>query len=736
MNQAKFSTLFPLGSHLCREPMPPMSELKRDMETLQRHGFNLLKLQEHWAIDEPAEGVYDFSRYEELIEHAAGLDLGIYLGLTCEQAPAWLWRKHPGCRMVGRDGRAIMYEAQSALPSDGKPGPCFDHPGARADMERFLGELVRVLGRFENVVVWNTWQEIGYWAQGLVGQAVCFCEHTLERWRTWLEGEHGDLDTLNRRWNTRYAEWQDVSPNRGLAPGMYAVDLAWQYFMDNVQVVEVLRARAAAIRVADPLGRPVFAHKGGPVIGSGQDWTYARCQDFLGSSTYPAWGAFGEWDDRPSDEQGRVEREAALRNEMWEGLALRFDYIRSCHAPGKPVWAAEFQGGPVSVGLHKGRVPTPEDIRRWVLSTVGAGVTALSFWVTRAEIMAHEMNGFSLLDSVGDTTPRLEEAARVGRALNRYPDLFGAPTRPRAPVAVLVNEWNYQLGQVLPGGGGRHLAHSTRGWHRLLWELGIPVDFVELGLAAPAELETYPVLILPFPLSLSEEWAAKLAGFVSAGGHLVSEACPGRLDQYAFCRRGELSPALADLFGVAQESLTMVREPEGGERWSPRERTWGEYREAALLEGAGPLQGQRLRANLYVETYAPQEAEACLHCEGSVAGVVRRIGEGSAWLLGTLVGHSGTSYRDADTPAAVGALLQECGVMTAPTGDLLLQKRVGERREAWFFTNPRGVEVTETVDVREGERVEDLLGEPLVQEGESVRLTVGALDVRVLIVEK
>ncbi|HPS55699.1 MAG TPA: beta-galactosidase, partial [Sedimentisphaerales bacterium] len=74
MNRQQFDSVFPLGSHLCRWPMPAMSELKHDMEILKKQGFNLVKLQEQWAIDEPAEGEYDFSVYEELIEHAAGLD--------------------------------------------------------------------------------------------------------------------------------------------------------------------------------------------------------------------------------------------------------------------------------------------------------------------------------------------------------------------------------------------------------------------------------------------------------------------------------------------------------------------------------------------------------------------------------------------------------------------------------------------------------------------------------------
>ncbi len=211
-----------------------MPGLKHDMELLKRQGFNLVKLQENWAYDEPIEGQIDLSKYEELIEYAARLDLGVYLGLTCEQAPAWLWRKHPGCRMVGRNGLPIAYEAQMTLPADGKPGPCYDHPGAMADQLCFIRRLVEVLGHFENLVVWNTWQEVAYWSEHLAGQSVCYCEHTLEHYRRWLAGKYGDLDGLNRAWNTHYGDWESVQPDR-TATGHECLpqDIDWFYFMDN-----------------------------------------------------------------------------------------------------------------------------------------------------------------------------------------------------------------------------------------------------------------------------------------------------------------------------------------------------------------------------------------------------------------------------------------------------------------------------------------------------------------------
>ncbi len=735
MDPKAFAHVFPLGSHLCREPMPPMSELKKDMENLKRHGFNLIKLQEHWMTDEPLEGHYDFSRYGELIDHAARLDLGVYLGLTCEQAPGWLWRKHPGCRMVRRDGLPLAYEAQDTLLGDGKPGPCYDHPGARADMVRFIRELVRTLGRYENIVVWNTWQEIGYWAEGYTGQPVCYCENTLQYWREWLRERYGDLDGLNRAWNSRYGDWSYVLPVRSARSNCVAQDVDWAYFMDNVQVARVLRTRAAAIRAADPLQRPIFAHKAQPDVGSGVDWTYARCQDFLGSSCYPAWTAFRPWDDGRPQPGRRGDAHLALLNEMWDMVALKYDYLRSANRRGAPVWAAEFQGGPVCTGLHKGRVPAPADIRRWMLTAAGSGVTAISFWVTRAEIAACETDGFSLLDSEGDSTPRFEEAARIGRALNRHADLFAHPSWPGAQVAIVVNEWAHSLLTHLER-ASEHLAYSVRGWHRLLWEAGVPVDFVEASELAEPYVVGYQALILPFPFSIAEDVAASLVRYVEQGGHLVSEACPGRLDEHAYANRGELSPALRTLFGVRQLGVSLVREPGDGNRWSPLERSAGEYLEATMLTGVGLLAGQSARANLYLETLACEGAEPCLMYGDAVAGTVRTVGRGRAWLLGTFLGHNGTAYRDDETRAFVRTLLQRCGVTLAHAGRLLLRKRVAPGKEAWLFTNPSDEAITEAIAVADWAQVEDLLGESLAREGDRVTLTVPSLDVRVLVVQR
>lgn len=167
-NRNFYKTFF-LGSHLFRIPKPPDAELINDMHLLQQNGFNLIKIQTHWSADESTEGKYDFSHYEKELDEADRLGLKVYIGLTVEQAPQWLYKKYPDRRMLGRNGLSAVYETQWTLPSDGKPGPCYFHLGAMAAQQKYIKALVAALGKHKSMSVWNVWQEIGIWPELTVG---------------------------------------------------------------------------------------------------------------------------------------------------------------------------------------------------------------------------------------------------------------------------------------------------------------------------------------------------------------------------------------------------------------------------------------------------------------------------------------------------------------------------------------------------------------------------------------
>jgi beta-galactosidase len=182
---------FPFATHIYREPSLPMEQLLADMPILKRMGFNMIKLQEMWAYDERSEGEINVDKIERLIAAAERQGMTVYFGFTMENAPAWLWRKFPDATMLYEDGSPHFDPSLYVLPADGKPGPCWYHPGARAAAQTFIGEVVRQLGRYQNIAVWSVWQEIGLWPNR-PGHSVGldYSPYTLAAFRKWLQDKY------------------------------------------------------------------------------------------------------------------------------------------------------------------------------------------------------------------------------------------------------------------------------------------------------------------------------------------------------------------------------------------------------------------------------------------------------------------------------------------------------------------------------------------------------------------
>ncbi|MCG8451797.1 MAG: beta-galactosidase [Spirochaetales bacterium] len=697
-----------------------MSEMKTDMENLKKNGFNLVKIQEQWFFDEPREGEYDFSPISELIKWAEHLDMGVYLGLSCEQAPSWLWEKHPDAGMETREGIKVPYIAQTAVPGDGKPGPCPDHPGVQEAENAFITQLVGELGKHQNIVVWNTWQEIGYWADRLVGGDVCYCSHTMAHFHQWLAKRYGDLDGVNRAYKSRYAEWRYVIPNRGSGHFCNPVDIDWALFQNDAFVQQTLKRRERVIKAADPFQRPVFAHIDIPLNGSATPWIYAKSQDFLGSSCYPTWFSIHEWDDLKQAEKG-VEREECLRTEAWDSVMMRFDYVRSASAPDAPVWAAELQGGPVSVGLHWGRVPQASDIRRWVGSLLFADVTGISYWVTRSEVMAHELNGYSLLNSEGHETERFEEAGRIAKALEEHASLFATRSMDAASVGILVNEEHYALMSSMGEEDLELLGYATRGWHRLLWENGCPVDFVSLDHAKPKDLSQYQLLVLPFPISLSTKKSQMLRDYVQQGGCLSIDACPGRINENGFATRGELDSNIREMFGITSSSLVMVEEPEQGHRFTPEERGWGEFVSPEKMKGTGDFEGCSLETSFYKQTFVSHTAQSVFSLGNDSTGLMVQEGKGKALIIGSFPSLRATAYRKEEHFAFAARLMEWAGVKANKQGSVVYRIRRHQKELAYIFFNPSSEPEQVKLPVQQGCSYTALFGSPLhIKDGELI----------------
>jgi len=731
----KSKRVFPFGTHFYREPSRPLEELMRDMRTVKRLGFNMLKLQESWSIDEKREGAIDLDKVETLVEEAERLGLYIYFGVTMEQAPAWLWRKYPDCRMVYSTGEKHEDPTQYLLPADGKPGPCWDHPGAREAGARFIGELAHRIGHHDNVLVWNIWQEIGFWPMRSIPSSLgfCYCPHTLDRFREWLREKYRDLDALNSAWRTGFGDWEEVEPPRTFP--MVSSFIDWRYFMDDIYLTRALQWKAQAFRENDPRKRPIFSHVSSPTVGSGAEWRWAAQGDVFGSSSYPAWSPFHRWDADFPVPGKPVSLEASLLREVLY-VAMNFDHVRCASGPTRQCWAAEFQGGPVSTSLQKGRVPSPEDIRRWVLTALSSGIQGLSFWNHRAEIFWLEAYGFGLLDARGDTSRRAEEAGRLAQAVNSHPDLFHRGTVPQAQVAILINEHLWHFAQATGNEAASHLSFTIRGIYKTLWEAGIWVDFVETSETTLEELSKYKVLIMPFPLAMSDDVFDLVEKYVISGGTVLSEACPGRYDRFGFTRPTELAVGAEELFGVEHGSVHLCHEPKYPPRWTPLERSYGEILSTTRFNGTGPLKGHSVLPSLYVETFKAKGSTPILLCGDKVVGVANSFGQGQAFLVGTFLGHACSAFEDAATEAFLLFLLGRAGVEPELRGKLPRRRRVREDREAWFLFNMTPEPVDGKVEVKGFSSVEDLLNGALKITRGTAAVKVDPFAVRCLVMKR
>jgi len=720
--------VFPYGTHVYREPHLPLEQFRHDFPILKRLGFNMIKIQEVWAYDERHEGQIDLSNVSHVVSDARQNGLRVYFGVTMENAPAWLWKKYPDATMVYETGQPHNDPTQFVLPVDGKPGPCWHHPQAVAHGKTFVEEVGKEIGKYDNIEVWNVFQEIAFWYERPGHLGLCYCSNTLAAFRTWLQSRYGSLEDLNTTWQTAYGEWDEVEPPRFAPRVPPTVD--FRYFMDDVYLSYSVNWKAAAFRKSDPMRRPILAHVGGITIGGSREWRYAKEVDIFGASDYPAWHPVDDWDYlHPTAEKPMTESTQA--NHEVSDSVLFFDYLRSSKPDGN-IWTAELQGGPINQDWDRRRVPSPADIRRWVLSCLAAGSRGISYWNHRPEIFWQEGYGFSLLDWGSDTSARAEEAGKIARAINENPEVFSKGTHVPSSVGIVVSEDLFHYAQASEHDALKHLQYTVTGNWKSLWKLGIPAEFVDIA-SLPADNRQFKTLILPAPLALNAKSIQGLTAYVRAGGVLISEACPGRYNNYGIGFNGAMAPGISELFGAKHEGLALIREPDHGAKWTITDFGPQDQREFKELKGVERFSQLTVFPAFYLQTLSLTTGKPVLTYDQEIAGSVQELGNGKAYLIGTLLGHAGPAYDDWRNAEFLGVILGQVGVKPDRVGKLNRRRRISEHSGAWFFFNSSETSVDETASLEEFTTAKDLLGADLPQSGKNIRVQVEPISVRCVV---
>jgi beta-galactosidase len=596
---------FVFGAVYYRKSNPPREDWERDYTIATEDGYRVFRHWFLWSAIETAPGCYDWADYDRQLDLAAQHGLKTIIAEMITAAPEWLFSRLPQARYETRSGARLASTMSASCVTGGFPGMCLDNPEIKDSAGAFLRALAERYHDHPALGGYDIWNECTYWDD------VCYCDATATRFRQWLQNRYGDLPSLASAWQRHsLASWDDVQMPR--QTGAYPDVLDWLAFrVDNAY--EWMAWRRDIIRAVDPV-HPIIAHgvAGGLSRAAGyaaDDWRAAEVADAYGLT----WIA-----SRKGDEPWK----------QWQAVDLT-----RCAARGKRIWHAEAQGGPLWMQPQvtgrprdDGRIAAPEDLRLWHLLSFAAGATGLFYPRWRPLLDGPLFGAFGPYAMDGSRTPRSEMAARIAHwgAAPEQADLWRS--RPvQGEVGIVYAPESQRFAHAQQGDAG-YYATAISGAYRGFFAHNIQPDLVHID-----DIDAYPLLYLPYPVSLAPSSIERLCAWVERGGHLVSEGLPGYFDARGHVSPNQPPPALAALFGASESYVEFTPDLLG---------------DLTLQVGDVPVRGA-----LFLQAYAPTTGRAVgWYDDGQVAAVDNDLGRGRTRLIGTMPGAGVTAHPDEPAP--------------------------------------------------------------------------------------
>jgi beta-galactosidase len=250
-------------------------------------------------------------------------------------------------------------------------------------------------------------------------------------------------------------------------------------------------------------------------------------------------------------------------------------------------------------------------------------------------------------------------------------------------VAIVFNPLTPLLGGYDEEGGRNAIHQAVAGYHRMFFERNLPVEVLSSRELAQDDLRQYKLIIVPYPLMLTNEEAQILKDYVSGGGHLFVEARPGWVDE-----RGHAEPKIP---GFGWDEMLGVRE----KQLIPG-------KEFAVKWGDAQFKATRFQEQFEVENKSARPV--AFLTDGTPIGWENRYDKGSAIVFGSFAGQENYEHPLPMHPLA-GILTRWAGLslhkLHAPPLLELRQMQAPKGRWVFFFNHsekPATVEFTRELE--------------------------------------
>ena len=634
-----------LGPQYYRPPFPISKFWKDDIAKIKDSGFNCLQLWVMWSWVEAKPGRFNYDDYDRIIDCAEQHGLNVVLSTIAEIHPYWIHRLIPGCELVTNLGHKVVSEHRNECHNGLTPGGCFDHPEVWKRMSGFIHETANHYKGRKNIAGLDSWNELRWNVQA--DGPVCYCQHTVKRYRDWLEERFGSLDGLNKDWLRRYDSWEDVLPGKHTyrpftSTMSFAHFLTWrsnQHAEDRYRIIKDVHPDKV-VTAHGP--SPCFMYVGDAQIDQalnrGNDWFIADKLDGIGCSNFPAW-----WPEvRHAD------------------YTLGMEMIQSA-ARGKRFWVSELQGGRSNYGFEVHPPVRAIDQQRWIWNSIACGADTVLLWCWRDEVFGSESNGFGFIGNDGFAAERIAAMQHTGKVLKDYPGLMENYKPASAEVAILFSPQTYYLYWAQEASAQRPLK-SIKGFCKALIRHSVPFKIVEEEHLE--ELKGVKILFLPRMTVLDEGTMERLKSFVMAGGTLYCEAETGAWDSKGIFRYPE------DRFPGTVSGVVEV-----GRRQLPQDPEF-------TAEFAG--RSYRLKASHLLSPWRVTREQTMGEFAGEDGAMLAQVklGKGKLILCGTYLGDEYDKGCYADFEELVLSLVADAG---ADSGAIRTAARTKQDFDSYIF---------------------------------------------------
>jgi len=492
---------------------------EKDYEMFSKAGIDIVTLNVfNWAMLQPNEETYDFSRLDASIKRAEENGVNICLATATAAHPAWMAKKYPDVLRTEINGMKRKFGKRH--------NSCPNSPTFRKYSVALASELAKRYKEQENIVIWHINNEYG---------GNCYCENCEKAFRVWLRKRYQTLDALNRAWNTNFwghtfYDWDEiVSPTmlsemedeeKGIFHGML---LDYRRFNSEGMMNNCID-EAKAIKAVIPDARVTTNFMGAYKPLDYQKW--APYLDVISWDNYPG----------PEEEPAHT----ALNHELMRGLKKDQPFMLMESTPGVVNWRPY------------NRLREPGQMRLHSYQAIAHGADTVMFFQLRMSPGASEKFHGAVIDHSGrDDTRIFKEVCVLGEELKVLGDEFlGSVSKPKAALIFDWETWWAVEGCIGPTVRLRY-HEELLNYYRAFHSLNIPVDVVGMD----TDLSEYKVVVAPLCYMIKDGFEQKLKDFTQKGGTSVITFFSGYADESDRIINGGFPGKMMDLFGIWAEEI-------------------------------------------------------------------------------------------------------------------------------------------------------------------------------------